>query len=140
MSEQGNSKPSVFSNAGLMTVIAAAISAMAAVGVAYIQKSGPAEKTPEASAAPSGAGAAAAPVYVTKVINGKTVRVLVPTAPAGKAASAGTAAKTAGEAQPAAQAGAAAHEYHAAAEPDHTPAAAADPEPDPPADTSGEDE
>ncbi len=138
--EIGQAKPSVLSHTGLMTVIAAAISALAAVGVAYIQKSGPAEKPAEASvgAAPANAAAFAAPVYVTKVVNGKTVKVLVRTAQAGKAA-AGNSAATPGDAgQMAANDAVTSHEGHTAAQPEHSPGDAAEPAPDAPADSSDE--
>ena len=89
-SETGSGKPSIFSHAGLMTVIAAAISALAAVGVAYIQKSGPAEKPVDTSASAAAVIASGAvpapPVYVTKMVNGRMIKVLVPAAQAGKAA------------------------------------------------------
>ncbi len=89
-SETVSGKPSILSHTGLMTVIAAAISALAAVGVAYIQKSGPAEKPADASASAAAviaSGAAPAPpVYVTKLVNGRMIKVLVPAPQAGKAA------------------------------------------------------
>ena len=108
MAEGEKGKSGIVGNAGLVTVLAAGISAVAAIAVAYIQKGG-SEKTPEPAvsvAQTSGVGGAA-PVYVTKLVNGKMVRVLVRGVPgaAGPAGAAG-AAETAGEpgGAPAAQA------------------------------------
>jgi hypothetical protein len=95
MSEDGNAKPSIFSHVGLMTVVAAVISALAALAVAFIQKGGGAEKAPDgnlAAAANSTAAAApGAPIYVTKLINGKMVKVLVAAPRTGAAAGGGQA-------------------------------------------------